>query len=639
MERPGSSSETVSYLEVLIEEGRVEELERYLSQHPGCINVPCDYFDNTPLHLADESGRAECVQLLLNLGARTDVKNADSDTPLHLAAMLKSSECLKILLEAEDIIWQKNMFKCTPLHHAARAGCADSVKLLIEYISRTESLNIEDEVNKPGLCGWTPLYLSAMSGSLDCVKLLVANKSALSVADEFGDTPLHYAAMLGSPDIVKYLILRGADLLLENKDKLRALDMVLKHVQAGEDLMKEAFDECVRRTDSGDVEISLKILCPGNKNRMAVANTLYTCYKHKKELLLHPLLASFILFEWRKSRKFIWYRFLVYLLYLLVLTIFVSLSPNEKARAPFRAITGLLSVHVILFCLLYLLSSQYTWYERVYKILLTAGPPILTLVSVCIPYNSEWCGLAILFSWLFAPLYFSTIQIISQQMEMFRFVTKEIFKHSLALSFVLFGFSITFFVLYRDTDDNFRNLWYSFLYTTLVLLQGEDIGNFAYGGNGTANSTHGEWYTPSFTENIMHMGFAGITASLLFVFLVIIALLNILLALAVKGGDELKEYGKVYHLWCEVQLLYDWHEVKRFFRKDYSKRTCNDFRHQDSFLVGEGDVPMSLLHELRTVAVYKGRKKGLELKMDKMAEDLSKFIIEMKSLTKELKKE
>jgi hypothetical protein len=44
------------------------------------------------------------------------------------------------------------------------------------------------------------------------------------------------------------------------------------------------------------------------------------------------------------------------------------------------------------------------------------------------------------------------------------------------------------------------------------------------------------------------MRFVSIITSVLFVIVVITALMNMLVALAVRGDEELKEYGQIYHL-------------------------------------------------------------------------------------------
>jgi ankyrin repeat protein len=645
VQRPRSSSLDAEIWKTVCEEDRDQELERSLSQYAGDISLIHDECGNTLLHLAAKLGSLKCVKLLLNHGGRTDVKNADLDTPLHFAANLRSSECLKALLDAEDKVCERNRSQNTPLHSAAEACCAESIKLLIDHISRRSSLDLEREINSTNSSMRNPLHLCSQSGSLECIKLLVENKSALSMADESGNNPLHYAAMSGSPDAVKYLMSNGADLVLQNKDKYTALHMVLNNFPNGEDLLKEVLDKCVEVISLKDgketLQMSLKILCPKSKNKMAVANRLYTSYRHKKKLLLHPLLKTLIRLEWKKSKYVMWYRFSTYLLYLLALTVFVYLPPDSTLSVMFRILTGFLSVHVAFFCFPYLLPGQYSWNRRITKTLLTVVPPMLTLVSVSIPYNPEWCGVSFLLSWLSTPLYSSSIYIISQQTGMFVFITNQILEHSLVLLFVLVGFSMTFYVLYHEkSSENFSNFWYSFLYTTLVLLQGDGIGDSAmFGGNTTDNTTDGEGYISYITEALFNMRFASIIASLLFVFLVIIALLNMLVALAIRGGDELMDYGQVYHLWGQAQLLYEWHEVKRFCSKFHITQTYYKFRGYDYITIGDGDVPMSLRQELSTVAKYKSRKKESELAvaaMEKVVEDLSRFLYEMKDMRESL---
>ena len=49
------------------------------------VNVKENYEWNTPLHLACEEGEAECVKLLLEIGADRSVTNKADKSPFQLA--------------------------------------------------------------------------------------------------------------------------------------------------------------------------------------------------------------------------------------------------------------------------------------------------------------------------------------------------------------------------------------------------------------------------------------------------------------------------------------------------------------------------------------------------------------------------
>lgn len=137
------------------------------------------------------------------------------------------------------------------------------------------------------------------------------------------------------------------------------------------------------------------------------------------------------------------------------------------------------------------------------------------------------------------------------------FVTKEILTYSVVFVFVLVGYSLTFLVLYYgDSDEGFNNFWHAFPYTTLVFFQGDSYGGYKiFGVNKTGKAQDDKGYVAYVTEVLSNMKFASITTSVLFVILVIMALLNMLVALAVRGDEELVEFGQIYHLWNQVQFL------------------------------------------------------------------------------------
>jgi hypothetical protein len=626
------------------------------------------------------TGGTKCSASLTEKGNATEPEQeADSDmtftyncgeTFFHFSVK-SGSQKSKVVWNQGENIFVKNLL-ITQTHHAVEmlnlpeveentshnAPNCDSTKVCTAESDKVLGVDralldrvahdLEDGINS-GISKEGDLLLSAaQEGDLKLIKKIFKNTPnvPISYQDEMGNTPLHLCTISGSAESIKYLVEKGADLLLENKNKCTALSMILNNVPNGENILIEILNENIKVTKLADgkeeLEISLKVLCPENKNKMSILDRLYTCHKHNKELLRHPVLKTFIHLKWKDFRYFMWYRTVIFFIYLLLLTFF-AFYQEDIYVASARSCLALLSIHLIIFCIPYFIPCRHSWTRRISKIFLFGVPPIMTLVSVSIDFNPEWWGLSYLLSWLSIPLYCTSFYLISQQAGMFIFVTKEIFKHCVVFFFVLAGFSITFYVLYHDVStEEFSNFWYTFLYTSLVLLQGDSLGDFrTRNRNNTADTTTGGGYLTFVTEALSAMRFASVIASLLFVLLVIIALLNMLVALAVRGGNELMEYGQVFQLRDQVHLLYDCYEVKNNLTKCFSKlqiQLCNKHSRGDDKNTIEGkDIPIAMRNELTYLAKCKCDNNGSNTSMNDMEEPMNEKISALISQIQELR--
>jgi len=375
---------------------------------------------------------------------------------------------------------------------------------------------------------------------------------------------------------------------------------------------------------------------------MAIADRLYTRHTHNKQLLSHPVLKTLIYLKWRDFRYYMWYRAAIFFLYLILLTFYVFNHDGIYADTA-SIILIVLSAHLIVFCSPYYIPGHYSWVRRLCKILLFSVPPILSLIAVSIDFNPEWFGVAYLFSWLSIPLYCTSFYVISNQVGMFIFVTKEVFKHCFIIFFVLAGFSLTFYVLYHDLSSaQYQNFWYTFLHTTLVHLQGASLGDqHMIRRNNTRNGRNDRGHVTFVTETLSNRRFASIITSLLFVLLVIIALLNMLVALAVRSGNELKEYGQVYHLCNQAQMLYECYEVQNLFSKCLSKLPVLLYNKRslvkDKNKIEDRDIPRSMRNELTYLAKCKDENKGHNPLMNEMEELMNEKIPALISQIHELR--
>jgi len=576
----------------------------------------------TFLHLSVKSGSQTC-KVVWNQGEHTVVKNLHITRPFHTGDMLNTPE--------SEEYTSHNASNCDVVQ-----VCPTESDTFLN-VNEGQNLNqLEHGINSGNSKQGNPLLSAARAGNLKLIKNICEKKTNVSInfKDAMGNTPLHLAAMSGSADCVKYLLQKGAKLLLENNNKCTALYVILNNIPNGENFLMEILNENIKVTTLVDgkeeLEISLKIICPEHKNKMAIVDRLYADHKHNKQLLSHPVLRTFIHSKWKDFQYYMWYRATIFFLYLLLLTIFVFYQEGIIADTVGYCLY-LLSAHLIIFCFPYVFPGHYLWTRRIWKILLFSVPPILTLIAISIEFNAEWVGVAYLFSWLSIPLYCTTFELISHQVGIFIFVTREIFKHCLVFFFVLVGFSVTFYVLYRDLNTGeYKNFWYTFLYTTLVLLQGSNLGDkHAFIRNSTATSVAEGRHVTYVTQVLSNRRFASIITSLLFVLLVIIALLNMLVALAVRSGNELKEYGQVYHLWNQTQVLYECYEVKNVLSKLLSKfpvQLNKPYHGKDKSVIEDRDIPRSMRNDLTYLAKCKGENKGLNPLMKEMEELMNEKI-------------
>jgi len=97
-----------------------------------------------------------------------------------------------------------------------------------------------------------------------------------------------------------------------------------------------------------------------------------------------------------------------------------------------------------------------------------------------------------------------------------------------------------------------------------------------------------------------------------------------LVALAVRGGNELKEYGQVYQLWNQTQVLYRSYKVQNVLSKwlskcpglPYSKHSHG----KDKNKIENRDIPRSMRNEFTYLAKCKRENKGLNPLMNEVGE-------------------
>ena len=149
----------------------------------------------TPLHFAAKHNNIDIVKLLLDNGAKINVKTSYGHTPLQLTTDTKIA---KILIQSGANIESKDNHGWTFLHHTSIFNNVEMAKLLIDNSANLEALDNN---------GHSPLIVAR----LEVAKLLIQNGANIDAKDADGWTALHHAVDDDKTDLIEFLLKHGAD--------------------------------------------------------------------------------------------------------------------------------------------------------------------------------------------------------------------------------------------------------------------------------------------------------------------------------------------------------------------------------------------------------------------------------------------
>ena len=180
----------------------------------------------------------ELVRALVRAGADVKLKNQFGTSALTEAAIVGSASVIDVLLKAGADPNTRNPEGETPLMAAARSGKVAAAKVLLEAGA---DVNAKEEFG-----GQSALMWAAAQSQADMVKFLASHGADLNARgvirqwerkviteprpkdmNKGGFTPLIYAAREGCVECAKYLVAAGADLNLEDPERITPLNMAL----------------------------------------------------------------------------------------------------------------------------------------------------------------------------------------------------------------------------------------------------------------------------------------------------------------------------------------------------------------------------------------------------------------------------
>lgn len=111
--------------------------------------VDPDWDGRTPLHVACSLGHADCVEVLIKLGANVNSRrNSDLWTPLHCSAEKGKLDCVKLLLDAGALVESADRYGDTPMRVAEVYGHQHVIRLLKSHGNQQLCACGSDEVHK-----------------------------------------------------------------------------------------------------------------------------------------------------------------------------------------------------------------------------------------------------------------------------------------------------------------------------------------------------------------------------------------------------------------------------------------------------------------------------------------------------------
>jgi len=186
----------------IIQDGIVSELRDYLLDNNNVkIINNLDEEGVSLLHLAARWNRVEMTQILIDHGARVNIRLKDGSTPLHVAARFNCPPVAEVLLKSGAKPSLVDALNNTALHHAVRRRNKDMVDLLVR--------DTDIDVNAKTQVGMTALHLVCMNGDLEICRTLLRHDADIRAKTADDSTPLHTAIFNCNTHLAELLIKQG----------------------------------------------------------------------------------------------------------------------------------------------------------------------------------------------------------------------------------------------------------------------------------------------------------------------------------------------------------------------------------------------------------------------------------------------
>jgi len=179
-------------------------------------------FGASALSEAAISASTPIIKSLLDAGANANLKNPEGEAPLMIVARTGNVEAAALLIKAgAEVNAKEEWGGQSALMWAASQSQPAMVKLLVSHGADVDARGIVRQWERKVIAeprpkdmnrgGFTPLLYAAREGCLDCAKELIAGGANINLEDPERVTPLNIAITNLHFELAAYLIEAGAD--------------------------------------------------------------------------------------------------------------------------------------------------------------------------------------------------------------------------------------------------------------------------------------------------------------------------------------------------------------------------------------------------------------------------------------------
>ncbi|KAK2037850.1 ankyrin [Colletotrichum somersetense] len=158
----------------------------------------------TPLHDSCKSLDPHGASLLVDAGARCDIKDNEGRTPVDIATIKKRPDILELLKKAEGYSNTVGVHIKKTLREAVVADPPEILQVRIANVRL-------DELNTSSAFTGTPLHEACRCGRADVVEMLLRAGADIELTNSFGRTPICIVVEFGHLDCLRVLLDHGVD--------------------------------------------------------------------------------------------------------------------------------------------------------------------------------------------------------------------------------------------------------------------------------------------------------------------------------------------------------------------------------------------------------------------------------------------